>query len=131
MLEYTKIIRKELSFMDYVPIIFISALTGQRVEQVMPTALEVQEERLVRIPTSKLNQVFRSAQDAHAPTNATGRALKIYYATQVRSDPPTFFLYVNEPKLAHFSYYRFLENQLRKEFKFIGTPIRLVMKPRR
>lgn len=129
--DYTKKIREELNFMDYVPILFISAKTGQRVDQVLPTALQVQEERLARIPTSKLNQVFREAQDAHAPTNTTGHALKIYYATQVRSDPPTFMLYVNDPKLAHFSYIRYLENKLRQEYKFVGTPVRIVLKPRR
>lgn len=131
MQDFTSRIRQELNFLDYVPILFISAKTGQRVDQVLPTGLQVQEERLARIPTSKLNQIFRLAQDAHAPTSATGHALKIYYATQVRSDPPTFMLYVNDPKLAHFSYYRYLENKLRVEYKFLGTPIRLVMKPRR
>lgn len=129
--EYTARIRQDLNFMDYVPILFISAKTGQRVDQVLPTALQVQEERLARIPTSKLNQVFRNAQDAHSPTTSGGHGLKIYYSTQVRSDPPTFILYVNDPKLAHFSYLRYLENALRKEFQFVGTPVRLVLKPRR
>ncbi len=129
--DYTNKIRQDLNFMDYVPILFISAKTGQRVDQVLPTALLVQEERLARIPTSKLNQIFRAAQDAHSPSNNTGQTLKIYYATQVRSDPPTFMLYVNDPKLSHFSYMRFLENRLRLEYKFVGTPVRIVMKPRR
>jgi GTP-binding protein len=116
--------------MDYVPVLYISALTGQRVSQVMPTALRVQEERLVRLSTSQLNQILRRAQDRHpAPTKA-GRPLKIYYGTQVRSDPPTFLIYVNDPKLAHFTYLRYLENRIRETYHFLGTPIRLVLKPR-
>jgi GTP-binding protein len=109
--NFTAHIRKELNFMDYVPILFISAKTGQRVDQVLPTALQ-------------------DAQDAHPAPAHAGRALKIYYSTQVRSDPPTFLIYVNEPSLGHFSYLRYLENCIRKEYNFIGTPIRLVLRPR-
>jgi GTP-binding protein len=127
--EYTAKIRQELNFMDYVPVLFISAQTGQRVEQVLPLALTVEEERLVRMPTSKINQILHQAQDMHAPSR-TGQQLKIYYATQVRSDPPTFLVYVNNPKLAHFTYVRFLENRIRQEYPFTGTPIRLVLRPR-
>jgi len=129
--EYTKKLRHELNFMDYVPILFISCKTGQRVEQVMPMALRVQEERLARLTTSKLNQVIQRAQDAHPHPSHAGRALKMYYGTQVRSDPPTFMIYVNEPKLMHFSYLRYLENQIRAEYGFLGTPIRIVTKGRR
>lgn len=131
MQTYTEKIREELKFMPYVPVLFISALTNQRVDQVLPTALKVQEERLARIPTSKLNDVIHEAQDKHHATSKTGRSLQMYYATQVRSDPPTFLIYVNDPKLAHFSYTRFLDNQIRKSFGFIGTPIRIVYKARR
>ena len=130
MSEYTKKIRQELNFMDYVPVLFISALSGQRVEQVLPLALKVEEERLVRMSTSKINQILHQAQDLHAPSHA-GQQLKIYYATQVRSDPPTFLVYVNAPKLAHFTYLRFLENRIREEYPFTGTPVRLVLRPRR
>lgn len=129
--HFTEIIRKDLNFLPYVPILFISAKTGQRVDQVIPMALRVQEERLARLSTSALNQVIQRAQDAHAATSKSGRSLRIYYGTQVRSDPPTFMLYVNDPKLAHFSYVRYLENSIRKQYSFIGTPIRIVMKPRR
>lgn len=130
MQEYTKKIQNDLNFMDYVPILFISAKTGQRVEQVMPLALKVQEERLARVTTGALNRVIQEAQETHAPTSRTGNALKMYYGTQVRTDPPTFMIYCNNPKLAHFTYLRFLENQIRKEFPFTGTPIRIVLKPR-
>ncbi len=130
MLEYTQKIRQELNFMSYVPLLFISAKTGQRVEQVLPLALKVQEERMVRLTTGQLNRILQKAQDAHAATSRSGRALRMYYATQVRSDPPTFMIYVNDPKLAHFTYTRYLENSLRKEYPFSGTPIRFVYKPR-
>ncbi len=127
---FTKKIRSELNFMDYVPILFISAKNGQRVDQVLPLALRVQEERLVRLTTSKLNDVLAKAQDEHpAPTHA-GQQMKIYYGTQVRSDPPTFVLFVNNPSLMHFSYLRFLENKIRQEYSFLGTPIKLAAKGR-
>jgi GTP-binding protein len=114
--------------MPYVPLLFISAKTSQRVDKVMPLALQVQEERLVRLTTSKLNQVIHNAQDAHPAPSRGSKQLKMYYGTQVRSDPPTFLIYVNDPKLAHFSYRRYLENRLREEYSFLGTPIRIVMK---
>ncbi len=129
--DFTDHIRQELNFMDYIPMIFISALTGKRVDQVLPMALRVQEERLVRLSTSQINKIIQRAQDRHAAPSKTGRSLRIYYGTQVRSDPPTFMLYVNDPELAHFTYLRFLENQIRQEYAFIGTPIRLVLKKRR
>lgn len=131
MQKFTQQIQHDLNFMSYIPILFISALTGQRVNQVMPLALRVQEERLARITTSQLNRILQHAQDVHPSPSRGGRALNIYYASQVRSDPPTFLIYVNDPKLAHFTYIRYLENAIRKEYKFIGTPIRLVLKPRR
>ncbi|MHB8933068.1 MAG: ribosome biogenesis GTPase Der [Bellilinea sp.] len=127
---YTDQIRRDLNFIAYVPILFISAKTGQRVEQVMPLALKVQEERLARLTTGQLNRILQSAQDAHSATSSSGHSLRIYYGTQVRSDPPTFLIYCNDPKLAHFTYVRYLENQIRKVYPFSGTPIRLVFKPR-
>jgi GTP-binding protein len=129
--NFMRIVRHELNFMDYVPVLFISALTGQRVDQVMPMALRVQEERLVHLSTSQLNQILQKAQDEHPAPSHAGRQLKIYYGTQVRSDPPTFLLYVNDPSLGHFSYLRFLENRIREKYSYLGTPIRLVMRPRR
>jgi GTP-binding protein len=131
MQQHTERIRQELNFMPYVPILFISALNGQRVDQVLPLALRVQEERLARLTTGQINRILQHAQEKHAATSRTGRALNIYYGTQVRSDPPTFLLFVNDPKLAHFTYLRYLENQFREEYPFTGTPIRLVLKARR
>ncbi|MBI4928729.1 MAG: ribosome biogenesis GTPase Der [Anaerolineae bacterium] len=130
MQEFTKRIQHELNFMDYVPILFISALTGQRVDQVLPTALRVQEERLARLSTGQVNRLVQDAQEKHQPTTKGGKSLHIYYGTQVRSDPPTFLLFCNNPKLAHFSYVRFLENTFRKAYPFTGTPIRFVFKAR-
>jgi GTP-binding protein len=129
--EYTRKIRNDLNFMDYVPLLFISAKTGQRVDQVLPMALRVQEERLARLTTSKINEVIHKAQDAHPHPSHAGRQLKMFYGTQVRSDPPTFMIYVNDPKLMHFTYLRYLENQIRAEYGFLGTPIRIVTKGRR
>jgi len=129
--EFTRTIRRDLNFMDYVPILFISAKTGQRVDQVLPLALRVQEERLARLTTSKINQVIQNAQDMHAHPSKSGRALRMFYGTQVRSDPPTFMIYVNDPTLMHFSYLRYLENKIRAEYGFLGTPIRIVTKGRR
>jgi GTPase len=129
--EFTRRIRADLNFMDYVPLLFISAKTGQRVDQVLPMALRVQEERLARLTTSKINEVIHKAQDAHPHPSHAGRQLKMFYGTQVRSDPPTFMIYVNEPKLMHFTYLRYLENQIREEYGFLGTPIRIVIKGRR
>jgi GTP-binding protein len=129
--EYRKKIRHELNFMDYVPVLFISALTGQRVHQVLPTALMVQGERLVRLSTSQINKVLQKAVLNHPAPSKAGRHLKIYYGTQVRSDPPTFLVFVNDPKLVHFTYKRYLENRFRESYSFIGTPIRLVFKQRK
>src|SRR3972149_3399931 len=129
--EFTAKIRRDLNFMDYVPILFISAKTGQRVDQVLPMALRVQEERLARLTTSTINSIIHKAQDAHPHPTHAGRGLKMFYGTQVRSDPPTFMIYVNEPSLMHFSYLRYLEIQIRAEYSFLGTPIRIVTKGRR
>lgn len=128
---YTKRVRQELNFMNYVPVLFVSAKTGQRIDQVLPTALQVHEERLIRLPTSQLNQILRRALDQHPPPSRAGRHLKIYYGTQVRSDPPTFLLHVNDPNLVHFTYVRFLENRIREFHPFLGTPIRIALRTRK
>jgi GTP-binding protein len=129
--QYTRQIRQELNFMDYVPVLFISAKTGQRIDKVLPLTLQVQEERLVQLATSQLNRLIQEAQDRHPAPSQAGRQLRIYYGTQVRNDPPTFLLYVNDPKLSHFSYMRYLENRLREHYPYVGTPVRLVLKERR
>jgi len=127
---YAEHVRQQLNFLDYVPALFVSAKTGQRVDQILPLALRVQEERLRRIPTSELNRLVQQALDRHAPPSKAGKRLKILYAAQVRTDPPTFLFHVNDPKLAHFTYVRFLENRLRETYSFLGTPIQLVFRKR-
>jgi GTP-binding protein len=128
--NFTRHIRQELNFLDYVPILFVSAKSGQRIDQILATALQVQEERLMRLPTSQVNQILQNAQDVHPAPSHAGRQLKIFYGTQVRTDPPTFLLYVNDPELAHFTYRRFLENRIRSIHPFLGTPIRIAMRQR-
>ncbi|MEA3340945.1 MAG: ribosome biogenesis GTPase Der [Chloroflexota bacterium] len=130
MIEYTQWVRQALKFLDYVPVLFISALTGKRVHKVVPLALAMQAARFRRIATSALNRLVQGALAHHAPPSKRGRRLKIYYASQPGVDPPTFVFHVNDPDLVHFSYERYLENQLRKTFEFPGTPLRLTFKPR-
>jgi GTP-binding protein len=125
-----QIVEHELAFLDYAPLLFISAKTGQRVGQVLPTALRVQEQRIIRIPTGKINRLIRDAMQAHAPPSKAGKRLRIFYASQVGTDPPTFLLHVNDPKLVHFSYSRYLENQIRASYSFEGSPIRLSFRKR-
>jgi GTP-binding protein len=129
MVEYTKRIRAELKFLDYVPVIYISAKTTQRVHTVLPAALEVAEARRHRLGTSELNHLIREAYEK-APPSRGGRPLRIYYATQAEAEPPTFVLFVNDPELVHFSFERYLDNQIRAHYPFVGTPIRLVFRPR-
>jgi len=113
-----------------VPMLFISALTGQRVDQVLPTALHVQEARLIRIPTAELNRILQDSVARHSPPSKAGKRLKFYYATQAAVDPPTFVFFVNDPRLVHFSYERYLENRLREHYGFLGTPLRLSFRKR-
>jgi GTP-binding protein len=124
MVDYTRKLRTELNFLDYVPVLFISAKTGQRADQVLATALRVHEERLVRVPTSELNALVRAAVDEHPPHAQGNRLPKIGFVSQVRTDPPTFLFHVNDPELFHFTYKRYLENRLRAQYSFLGTPVR-------
>jgi GTP-binding protein len=130
MAEYTKWVRETLRFLDYVPVLFISALTGQRVHKVVPAALLVQEARFRRISTGDLNRLVQGALARHAPPSKRGKRLKIYYVSQPGVDPPTFVFHVNNPDLVHFSYERYLENRLREAYEFSGTPLRLLFRRR-
>ncbi|HYF83251.1 MAG TPA: ribosome biogenesis GTPase Der [Clostridia bacterium] len=123
-------IKNELSFMDYAPMIFISALTGQRVNKVLELINHVSNQHAMRISTGVLNDVINEAILMNQPAISGGRRLKVYYGTQVSVKPPTFALFVNEPSLIHFSYQRYLENQIRKAFSFEGTPIRFLLRKR-
>ena len=129
--DYTAHVRSTLNFMDYVPVLFISAKLGTRVDTVLPTALRVQEERLIRIPTGELNRILRDAMSKQMPPTKAGKRLNIYYATQPRTDPPTFVFYVNDKDMVHFSYERYLENKIREAYGFLGTPLRFSFRERK
>ena len=120
--------RAQLKFLDFVPVRFISALHGTGVADILPLALQVQQERLRRIPTAELIQILESAQQAHAPPSKVGVRLRFFLAAQVQTDPPSFLFHVNDPELVHFSYARHLENRIRERFSFLGTPIRLTFR---
>lgn len=122
---YRDKLTEELDFMPFAPVVFISALLGQRVAKLPEMVFKVIEERNRRVPTARLNRIIREALNAHPAPGRHGKALKFYYATQPRVAPPTFVFFVNDPKVIHFTYRRFLENQLRAEFGFTGTPLRL------
>jgi GTP-binding protein len=130
MAQYERMLREELKFMPYVPIVFISAKTGQRIENVLDLALSIKQERRKRIPTGQLNDTLRRALAEHQPPSFRGRQIKMLYATQVGVDPPTFVVKVNEASRIHFSYRRFLENRLREQYGFFGTPIRIYLRGR-
>jgi GTP-binding protein len=127
--EYTDDVRKALNFLPYVPILFISAKTGQRVGQVLPTAQQVRDERFMRLQTSEVNRIVRDAVSRQAPPIKAGKRLKIRYASQVAVDPPKFLFHVNDVELVHFTYQRYLENQIRAVYPFIGTPIEMEFRP--
>ena len=129
-LRYTETMRQELGFMQYSPVVFLSALTKQRVSRIPEVVKYVAEQHAMRVSTSLLNQVVRDAVGINPPPSDRGRKLKIYYATQASVKPPTIVFFVNDPELMHFSYLRFLENKLREAFGFEGTPLKLVVRPR-
>lgn len=128
--EFMDDIRAKFDFLPEPAVVFVSALTGQRVHQVLETAHRVWQARYQRIQTSELNRLLRAAVQKHpAPTKGTKR-LKLLYLTQVAVNPPVFLFHVNDTRLVHFTYKRYLENQIRAEFPFEGTPIRLSFRPR-
>ena len=129
-IRFTSDIRQKLKFLDYVPILFVSALTKQRVNKVLPQAMAIAEQRNLRITTSELNRLLRDAMSAHPAPSRHGKPLKFLYATQAEIAPPTFILFVNDKELVHFSYERFLENRIREVYPFMGTPIRLFFRSR-
>jgi len=123
--EFRELVRTTLKFLPYVPILFVSALRRKGITEVVDTALRVREARFQRLSTSQVNELVRDATAAHAPPSKWGQRLRIYYATQASVDPPTFVFFVNDTRLVHFSYERYLENQIRQRYPFEGTPIRL------
>jgi len=130
MRDYETAIREQLLFLDYAPMVFISARTGQRVNRLLELCLAVNEARNMRLSTGKVNQIIHDAVAMNQPPSDKGVPLKIYYGTQVQVKPPVFLLHVNRKDLLHFSYVRYLENRIRQEFNFMGTPIMIVAKER-
>jgi GTP-binding protein len=129
--KYKKEIYNKLSYLSYAPIIFISAKTGQRVEKLYELINTVASQNAMRVSTSVLNQVLNEAIAIVQPPTDKGKRLKIFYMTQASTKPPTFVVFVNDKQLFHFSYERYLVNQLRKEFVLTGTPIRIIVREKR
>ena len=126
--KYKKEIYNKLSYLSYAPVIFISAKTGQRVDKLFDIINHVAEQNAMRIPTATLNQVINEAIAIVQPPTDKGKRLKIFYGTQASTKPPTFVIFVNNKELFHFSYERYLVNQIRKEFGLEGTPIRVIVR---
>lgn len=127
-LRYTETLRKELIFMQYAPVVYVSALTKQRIHRLPEVINYVAEQNAMRVATSVLNQVIADAVAINPPPTEKGQRLKILYATQVKIKPPTFVIFVNEPEIMHFSYQRYLENKLREAFGLEGTPLSMIIR---
>lgn len=130
MRDFERGLRDELQFLSYAPIVFISALTGQRIHQLLDMALDVNEARSMRISTGRFNEILQDAIAMNQPPSDKGVRLKIFYGSQVQVNPPVFVLHVNRKDLMHFSYERYLENRIRQEYGFMGTRIMLISKER-
>lgn len=128
--SYRKKLMNDFSFMSYAPIIFISAKTGQRLDRLFELIKYVDDQNAVRIPTGRLNQVLADAEARVQPPTDKGKRLKIYYITQASTRPPTFVAFVNNKELFHYSYQRYIDNQIREVFGLEGTPTRLVIRER-
>ena len=126
--NYKKEVYDKLKYLSYAPMLFISAKTGQRVDKLFDLINHVEEQNSLRVSTSVLNQVINEAIAIVQPPTDKGKRLKIYYATQGTTKPPTFVIFVNNKGLFHFSYERYLVNQIRKEFGLEGTPVRIIVR---
>jgi GTP-binding protein len=128
--DWLKTLRREAPYLSWADIVFASAKSGQRVERILREAKRVADERLRRVPTGELNRLIADAVREHPPAHVRNRLPKVLYATQAAVGPPTFVIFVNDPELIHFSYRRYLENRIRAEYGFLGTPIRLILRER-
>ena len=126
--KYKKEVQEQLKYLSYAPVLFISAKTGQRVDKLFDLINHVAEQNAMRVSTSILNQVINEAIAIVQPPTDKGKRLKIYYGTQASTKPPTFVIFVNNKELFHFSYERYLVNQIRKEFDLEGTPVRIIVR---
>ena len=130
MQEYRARLEQDFSFMSYVPFVFISAVTGQRLEKLFELINFVSQQNAMRIKTGMLNDLLAYATARVQPPSDKGKRLKIFYMTQASTKPPTFVCFVNSKELFHFSYQRYLENQIRESFGLEGTPIRMIVRER-
>jgi GTP-binding protein len=128
--EVARCLRSNFKFMRYANILYTSALEGSGMSEILPQAMQVYHERLKRIGTSELNSTVQQVLAAHTPPHKGRNILKFLYTTQAEVNPPTFVFFVNDASLMHFSYQRYLENALRRNFGFEGTPLRLIFKTR-
>ena len=128
--EFTKKVRMTLSYMPYAEIIYISALTGQRLGKLFETIDVVSENHAMRVATGVLNEIMAEAVAMQQPPTDKGKRLRLYYITQVAVKPPTFVIFVNDKELMHFSYTRYIENQIRETFGFKGTPLKFIIRER-
>ena len=128
--EYTKKIKDTLSFMPYAEMLFISAVTGQRMNKLFDLIDMVRENQTLRVATGVLNEIMTEAVAMQQPPSDKGKRLKLYYTTQVAVKPPTFVIFVNDKNLMHFSYVRYLENRIRESFGFKGTALKFIVRER-
>ena len=131
MADFENQIRQEFQYLSYAPIVFVSAMTKQRLNKLPALIKQVNDNHQKRIQSATLNEVIMDALALNPTSTVNGKRLRVYYATQVAIQPPTFVVFVNDPELMHFSYERFLENQIRKSFDFTGTPIHLIKRARK
>ena len=130
-LRFTEDLRDEIGFLQYAPVLYTSALTGQRIHRITELVKYVADQQSMRIQTSVLNELIRDAVSVNPPPSPRGKQLKIFFMTQADIQPPKFIIFVNDPELMHFSYLRFLENRLRESFGFEGTPLKLIVRGRK
>lgn len=129
--EIRKSIAEKAPLFSYAPVLFISAMTGQRVHKIWDAIAQVAEERKKRIPTAELNEFIKNLVESHPPPSKGGRFIKIYYVTQAEGDPPTFIFFSNHSKFIDTPYIRFLENRIRDKYGYIGTPLKMIFKSRK
>ena len=129
--KFTEKVRNTLSFMPYAELLFVSAKTGQRLPKLFETIDIVSENHAMRVATGVLNEIMAEAVAMQQPPSDKGKRLRLYYITQVAVKPPTFVIFVNDKELMHFSYTRYIENQIRETFGFKGTPLRFIIRERK
>jgi GTPase len=130
MQEFTKQLKEKFAYMDYAEYLFISAETGQRIHKIYDLVNMIHDNQVMRIKTGVLNEILAKATAMKQPPSDKGKRLKLFYITQASVAPPTFVIFVNDRELMHFSYTRYIENQIRENFGFRGTPIRFIIRER-